>query len=645
MRSTLSSDLQDGPLEVANFAEAPMMPSETPLERPIQDLHAPYRDGSAPGVVSAKGIGLWRIATFLPAVLVTGLLIAAFADWFAPKGISVFEYFLIALVALTFFWIALSVSTVTVGIINRLRTKATQVDEAPPKPLKVALLVPIYNEVPWDVFGNASAMMEELQDRDCVHEYSLFILSDTRNEKIARQEVQAVRELRAYLPAGTQVFYRRRADNIDRKVGNLADWVERWGGAYEAMLVLDADSLMAGSAISALADEMSRDPSAGLIQSFPQLFGAQSLFGRVQQFSSAIYGSLLSEGLAKWTDREGNYWGHNAIIRTAAFASCAGLPRIWTPQDKNALILSHDFVEAGLLRRAGWSVRFLPRIRGSYEEVPATLVDYVIRDRRWCQGNLQHLNILNSKGFHAVSRFHLFQGAMAYLLSPAWFVLLVFWALLGNGAESNVITYFSDANPTIPTWPEMPSVNNFFILLFMYGMLLAPKFMGASSVWMTGISLKTLGGVKQFIMSFFIEIALSIAFAPILMVQQTIAVMRTFLGFKETWTPQSRGGGKYPLGALAKFHAFETVTGFVLIAGMMIGVVSVWLLPIAVSLAASVFLSALSGVNLREMDWSRWHMGTPEEFDEPNIIRLAKLNRSRLRSLLEPTAVDGVAAE
>ncbi|WP_424933797.1 glucans biosynthesis glucosyltransferase MdoH [Amaricoccus macauensis] len=641
---SIKANPQNAPAGAAG-RDTPLMPPEAPLQRPIQNLYAPYRDTAAPGVQSGPNVGLWRLATFLPAIVMTAGLIAAFTEWFSPDGHTSFEILLIILIATTFFWIALSVSTVTVGIINRLRERNSAEADTPPEPLKVALLVPIYNEVPWDVYGNAAAMLEELLERDCVHDYTLFILSDTRDEAIAKQELQALEELRRSFPVAEKICYRRRVENTDRKVGNLADWVERWGGAYEAMLVLDADSLMAGSAISELADELSRDPTAGLIQSFPQLFGAQSLFGRVQQFSSAIYGSLLSEGLAKWTDREGNYWGHNAIIRTAAFASCAGLPRIWTPQEKDALILSHDFVEAGLLRRAGWSVRFLPRIRGSYEEVPATLVDYVIRDRRWCQGNLQHLNILNSRGFHAVSRFHLFQGAMAYLLSPAWFMLLVSWAIIGNGGENNVISYFSAANPMFPEWPEMSSVNNFFILLFMYGMLLAPKFMGASSVWMTGITLQKLGGLKQFVMSFLIEIVLSIAFAPVLMVQQTVAVVRTLFGIKETWNPQQRAGGKYSIKELAKFHWLETSIGVLLLSGMYLGIVSIWLLPIALSLAIAILLSALSGVNLREMKWSRNHMGTPEEFDEPNIIRLARDYRLRLRGILEAGPADKIAAE
>ncbi|MFC6639033.1 glycosyltransferase family 2 protein [Sulfitobacter sediminilitoris] len=135
------------------------------------------------------------------------------------------------------------------------------------------------------------------------------------------------------------------------------------------MVILDADSLMSGRAIERLASELSSDPDAGLIQTFPMLIGAETLFARIQQFSNIAYGWLLAEGLALWSRSEGNYWGHNAIIRTRAFAQCAGLPHL-TTRGRADLILSHDFVEAGLLRRAGWGVRFLPRVTGSFEETP-----------------------------------------------------------------------------------------------------------------------------------------------------------------------------------------------------------------------------------------------------------------------------------
>lgn len=620
-----------------------LMPPAAPLSRPIQNLRAPHSGGSAPSGRRSKSMG-WRVATFLPAIVTTVALIAAFTDWFAMDGLTGFEGVLIALIAVTFFWISLSVSTVTVGILNLLRRREDVMPKAV-RPMNVALLVPAYNEVPWDVFGNACAMLEALNGLDQPHSYGLFILSDTRDDAIAEQELRAFATLRAKLPADVSIYYRRRPDNTDRKVGNLADWVEQWGGGYEAMLVLDADSLMSGEAIVALTDELSADPSAGLIQSFPQLFGAQTLFGRVQQFASTIYGAALAEGLAKWSDREGNYWGHNAIIRTAAFAASAGLPRLDTFRRKGALILSHDFVEAGLLRRAGWAVRFMPRIKGSYEEVPATLVDYALRDRRWCQGNLQHLNILGSKGFHAVTRFHLFAGAMGYLLSPAWFILLTVWALVGK-QESNVITYFSGLNPQV-VWPELSAgvayVNNLLILIFMYGMLLAPKFMGATAVRFAGLRMQDLGGLGQFVLSFVTELFVSILYAPILMVQQTIAVIRTFAGVTENWVPHQRAGGSYSLWTLAKFHVLETAVGLLLVAGMIAGLVTWWLSPIALSLALAIPLSALSGWNLTRSAWSRLQLGTPEVFNAPAIIRSAMAERLALRKLLEDT--DRVAAE
>jgi membrane glycosyltransferase len=633
----------DGVTHTHNTA---LMPPEAPLARPIQALDQPYAGASAPAANAQKRTVWWRSLAFLPAVAMTTGVAAALTDWFAMDGFSAFEGTIVTLIVFTFFWIALSLSTATLGVGSLLLARPKKATQGPIQPLDVALLVPIYNEVPADVFGNAAAMLGAIKEQNCTHRFALFILSDTRCNATADQELRALHALRASAPAGINIYYRRRPDNTDRKVGNLADWVEHWGGAYEAMLVLDADSLMSGDAIVELSDALSADPAAGLIQSFPTLFGARSVFARVQQFSNRVYGAALAEGLAKWTDREGNYWGHNAIIRSTAFAACAGLPKVRsafsTRKSPARLILSHDFIEAGLLRRAGWSVRFLPQIKGSYEEVPATLIDYVLRDRRWCQGNLQHLSMVASRGFHAVSRFHLISGAMGYLMSPAWFVLLVVWALVGNGEEANVVRYFAGINPQV-SWPTMSMGNSLAILGFMYAMLLAPKILGASAIHRTGMVMRDLGGPVQFLASLMTEIALSIAYAPILMIQQSIAVMRTTFGMRESWTPQNRQGGSYSLWVMLKFHALETTIGILLIAGMMQGIVTLWLIPIAASLAAAVPLSALSGVNLDSRRWSTNQLGTPEVINAPAIIRSAMAERKRFAAYLE--ASDKVAAE
>jgi membrane glycosyltransferase len=623
------------------------MPEREPIDMPQQNFQRLYHDKQAPNWQKASHNFGSRLLTFVPAIVTTGLLLVAFTDWLSTGGFGALEYFLIALVGTTFFWISLSVSTATLGLVSFwLKRRVSSTTWPPPLTvLDVALVVPIYNENPSDVFGNATAMLEELHVAKTGHKFSLFILSDTQDPQIAAQELRAMIILCNTLPYDASIYYRRRAQNTARKTGNISDWIEGWGGGYEAMLVLDADSLMSSSAIVTMADELSHDPSAGLIQSCPKLFGAKTLFARMQQFSNVTYGWPLAEGLALWANREGNYWGHNAIIRTAAFASCAGLPRVKSIRGKDKLILSHDFVEAGLLRRAGWAVRFMPSIEGSYEETPATLVDYVLRDRRWCQGNLQHLRIVPTVGLHAVSRFHLVHGAVSYLLSPAWFILLMVWALLSNGDETNVISYFSASSPKMPIWPHMSNVNSLIILLFMYGMLLAPKIIGAIVMLASSDSRRKYGGSLQFTASFLLEIFTSFAYAPILMIQQTIAVFRSLFGYTDDWKPQERRGGKYSILTLFKFHIVEQIIGHGLMFGMWAGLVSLWLLPIAISLSGAVLLSSLSGVNIVQKNWSRRQFGTPDEVSVPRVIALSHQYRAEMRRALNVMPTKGIAAE
>ncbi len=609
-----------------------LMPPLQQMEMPEQDFSTAFSDLNAPKFAPPGHMALWRFLAFSPAMLATGLLVWVMQGWFALDGFMALELLLLALIAFNFFWICFSVSTVLLGLYSLSKRDRTRPD-GPPAPMKVALLVPVYNEEPSYVLGNVRSMLEELSARRSTHSYAMFILSDTRDETLAEQERLSVQALRAELPTGVELYYRRRAKNIGRKVGNISDWLRRWGAGYEAMLVLDADSLMTGRAISRLTDALSRDPSAGLIQSFPQLIGAQSVFGRMQQFANGVYGLALAEGLARWTGFEGNYWGHNAIMRTRAFAACAGLPPLRSRlTGREHLIMSHDFVEAGLLRRAGWRVRFLPRLGGSYEETPATLIDHILRDRRWCQGNLQHLNLLTARGFFAMSRFHLLHGAIGYLMAPIWFALLVIWALIGHSAESSVIRYFSETNPSRPSWPDMSEPRHILVILLIYAMLLAPKLLAVLAVAFTGGRLSDYGGPARFALSVASEILLAVLYAPILMVQQMIAVFRTASGLQRGWSPQARAGGRYGLRTLISCHALETLSGIALWGGILTGMVSMWLIPIAVSLILAIPLSALSGLRAGTSR-SGW-MATPVVYSEPKITRTARRYRAQLKAYL-----------
>ncbi|MEO1107596.1 MAG: glucans biosynthesis glucosyltransferase MdoH [Pseudomonadota bacterium] len=607
-----------------------IMPPEAPLAMPAQDFSAGFRDAEVPSS-KHRSAGFWRALAFSPAMVATLGLLWVMTDWFGAEGINLVEGILLALISFNFFWISFTVCTVLLGMIS-LSRQERPVAQVRAQPLRVALLMPIYNEVPWFVLGNARTMLEQLRARGGRHEYAMFILSDTRDPEIAAQEQASIEALRTTLAPDLKLYYRRREQNTDRKVGNIADWVSHWGGDWDAMLVLDADSLMTGRAIARLTDSLARDPGAGLIQSYPQLIGAQSVFARMQQFANGVYGIAFAEGLARWCGQEGNYWGHNAIIRTKAFATCAGLPKLRSLNGQDTLIMSHDFVEAGLLRRAGWGVRFLPRIRGSYEETPPTLIDHAMRDRRWCQGNLQHLKLLGSRGFRSVSRFHMFHGAVGYLMSPLWFALLLMWALIGQGEEASVLHYFSPDNPLFPQWPEMSETRHVLIILVMYAMLLAPKVLGVAALPLSGVRYSDFGGWRRFFTSFLFEVILSILYAPVLMVQQMIAVFRTALGLQKGWSPQARDGGSYGLRTLIFCHTLETVSGIALSVGILAGLVSAWLAPIAISLAFAIPLSALSGVSAGA---ARQMVGMREDFAEPDITRLARRHRDELKRLIE----------
>ena len=617
------------------------MPPRAPLAMKVQDFSVspPRRAPAAP----PRSLG-WRLAVFGPALIGTSVLLYGLYGWLAGSGMTWLEWALLSMIGATFVWVTLSVSTVGVAIAGLLaRAQADARAPGAASPLDVALLVPIYNEVPSDVFGNAIAMLDDLHRRAGPHRFAMFVLSDTRDETIAAQEARAFAQLRAKAPAGFKVYYRRRSENTDKKVGNIVDWITGWGADFEGMVVLDADSLMTGKAIDTLASELSADPAAGLIQTFPMLIGANTLFARVQQFSNIAYGWLLAEGLAMWARDEGNYWGHNAIIRTRAFAECAGLPHL-TGGGRDDLILSHDFVEAGLLRRAGWRVRFLPRVAGSFEETPGTLIDYVVRDRRWCRGNLQHLRLLGTAGLHPVSRFHLFHGAVAYLLSPAWFVLLVIWSLLGKDAETNVVRYFNQANPFFPDWPPaMSHIDSAVFLIIMYAMLLTPKLAGAGIIAFTPKAATVFGGRRAFIGAFAIEVGLSIAYAPILMIQQTKAVLNAALTRSEPWAPQAREARGYPLRTLIAFHWVETVLGLLLLSGLVAGLISLWLVPIVFSLVLAVPLSALSSVNLAQRARAGLRMDSPNTLREPAIVTRARAARSQIKTQLQ--TAEKLAAE
>ncbi|MHA3978165.1 glucans biosynthesis glucosyltransferase MdoH [Halovulum sp. GXIMD14794] len=579
----------------------PTPPEDAPLAMPPQDLRrapaAPRlsRDGWAVQAARAFVFGF--------AGLTTAALGLVIYDWFKLSGLSWVELAIITCGMATAFWIALSVATAVLGCLPARPQRAP----GPVAPMDVAVLMPMYGEDAHQVCGNLRPLLQDLSQNARGHRFTLYVLSDTRDEQKVIAETRAVARLDASLP-DTTVHYRHRAQNTRFKAGNIEDWVTRWGGAHEAMLVLDADSVMTAETVLDLADALASEPEAGLVQTVPRLIGAQTLWARTQQFSNTIYGMTLGRGLALWSGSAANYWGHNAMIRVRAFADCAGLPDLPGRRPFGGLILSHDFVEAALLRRAGWRVRFLPTADGSFEETPPTPIGHILRDRRWCQGNLQHLRLLGAAGLHPLSRVHMLQGAVGYLSSILWLALMICWVLVGSGQGDGPIRYFSDANPLFPAWPDMDIVSRILILALIYGMLVVPKILGALRYWATDPSLRAVGGAGRFVLSILAEMALSILLAPMMMVQHVVAVTRTLAGVDTGWKPAGRDAPD--LRTCLRFHGAELALGTAMCALFAMGELTLWLLPIGASLVIAPVLSwALSG----QPTWARRLFQTPQE--------------------------------
>jgi membrane glycosyltransferase len=351
--------------------------------------------------------------------------------------------------------------------------------------------------------------------------------------------------------------------------------------------------VMNSATVIALADALSAEDHLGLIQTIPRLLPGRTLWQRLQEFSAHVYGVTLGRGVSVWSGDEANFMGHNAILRTKAFAACAGLPKLDGKRPLGGVILSHDFVEAALLRRGGWGVRLLPDLAGSFEDTPETTVGYIRRDRRWCQGNMQHLKVIRTKGLHPVSRFHLMQGAMAYLSSVTWFMLFLLWVIVGDDTASAGLRYFADGPSPMTIWPDMPAITHAMIAGAIIATLLLPKLIGS-------LDFVLRGGLKGssflvFAGTMVLEVIVSMLIAPMMMIQHLCAVLRTFAGFDTGWAPHEKGRPR--LLSLFRFHSVETVIGGGLLVLAVFGYLSLWLVPTAVCLLFAAPLAWILAVD------------------------------------------------
>ncbi|HEY5796316.1 MAG TPA: glucans biosynthesis glucosyltransferase MdoH [Bosea sp. (in: a-proteobacteria)] len=555
-----------------------------------------------------------------------GLALTAYGAWEMYNVVSVsrttsLQYVLLVLFTINFSWIALAFTSAVLGFFGLLFNKGFS-GRVETLKHRTVVVMPIYNESSARTFAALAAIRESVEATGLGSHFDYFIVSDTTNPDVWIAEERAFLALRQRLGPDARVYYRHRPKNHHRKAGNIADFVTRWGGHYEHMVVLDADSLMTGTCIVRLASAMEEDPDSGIIQSLPLIINRNTFFARLQQFAARVYGPVIATGLAMWSGRDGNYWGHNAIIRTKAFADHCGLPDLKGKPPFGGHVLSHDFVEAALIRRAGWSVYMLPDLTGSYEESPPSLIDVSVRDRRWCQGNLQHSRIIGAKGFALPTRQHFATGIMGYLASPFWLMQLVVGILIVLQVSYARPEYFTQEFTLFPVWPRFDPERALNLFALTMAILLAPKLFGLLLTLFNGKLRRAGGGAIRLVVSALIEVLFSAFFAPIMMLIQSGSVFQILLGRDTGWNPQRRDDGSIPLKDIIRRHRTHTVLGIVAgISAFMIATsLFAWMSPTIVGLVLAIPLSWASG-QLAIGLWLKRHklLVTPEEGDPPAV--------------------------
>jgi membrane glycosyltransferase len=472
-------------------------------------------------------------------------------------GFTIVEFIILALFAILFAWIASSFWLAAFGAwarfnkINLLPLKPA----SEPSAARTAILMPVYNEDVGRVFSGVRAIWESAGP-----DFDFYILSDSTNPANWVAEELEWQKLKSALGETAHIFYRHRPKNIGRKSGNIQDFCENWGQLYDYMVILDADSLMTGKTLSQLVGLMDANPRAALIQAPAQLVGRHSLFARLQQFSSSLYGPIHTAGLAFLQGPDGNYWGHNAIIRVHAFMQHCGLPRLPGSPPFGGEIMSHDFVEAALLRRAGWEVWMAPDIGGSFEEPPPTLLDYLIRDRRWCQGNLQHLRIVFAQGLALPSRMHLAMGIMSYVSSPLWLLLLIVSVVDMMNFKALPPASYIGLQPSLP-FSVSHDAELMILVLATIVLLYGPKLLAVIALLESPEATRAHGGTSAVLMSAAWEALFATLIAPIVMLQHSWYVFSILMGMATGWNPQTRADRALPVQLVVRKFAAHTVIG------------------------------------------------------------------------------------
>lgn len=547
----------------------------------------------------------------------------------SPGGYTALDLFILACFMVTLPWTIIGFWNAVIGLLIMRLTKDPVKAVCPIEPgdLKkpvtssTALLSCIKDEDTAVLETNLSTMVAHLLRTGQADKFTLYVLSDTTMDDIALQEQEMFERLTERYSGQFEIKYRRRSKNTGFKAGNVEDFCERWGTNHDFALVLDADSFMSSEAILDLVRRMEANPKVGILQSLVVGLPTDSAFARVFQFGMRLGMRSYTIGSAWWQGDCGPYWGHNAILRLEPFMAHCRLPVLPGKGPLAGTILSHDQVEAVLMRRAGYEVRVLPLETGSYEANPPHLLEFIRRDLRWCQGNLQYRRLLSMPGLKPVSRAQLLLAILMFLGSPAWIGFMVGAAVLGMTTDD------------LPYRPDTGAAVFFTVLT----MVFAPKLATVADVLARPDLRKAFGGTLRIVLSVGAEILYSAMLAPIMAVAHTLFMTGLLFGKTIGWGAQARGVQRLPVMLAARKLWPQTLfglAGLAWLSGQSIALV--WpVIPVAIGPLLAVLIAVTTStatLGLVAMRSTLWRI--PEETAPPEELadlHLPALSKGRTR--------------
>ncbi|MFN3869591.1 MAG: glucans biosynthesis glucosyltransferase MdoH [Hyphomicrobiaceae bacterium] len=575
---------------------------------------------TSPTGLQANATLIWRRRFVIAINVATYLLLAALA-WqvAAAGGWTIVDGLMYVAFLLGTPWTVLGFWNAVIGLwqlhvardpIAGVAPYAAAGDAATPLSIKTAVLMTLRNEDPARALKRLETVKASIDATGEGRAFSYFILSDTNKADVAAHEEAGVERWRAEVEAkepgaGARIVYRRRTDNKGFKAGNVRDFCERWGGDYELMLPLDADSLMSGDIIVRMARMMQAHPKLGILQSLVVGMPSSSAFARIFQFGMRHGMRSYTMGQAWWTADCGPFWGHNAYVRIKPFVEECDLPMLPGKPPLGGHVLSHDQVEATLMRKAGYEVRVLPIEGGSWEENPPTMLDFAQRDVRWCQGNMQYVKLLDLPGLLPMSRFQLVWAILMFVGIPAWTLMIALLPFATVHAQS------------VPDFPAGLAAGLYITYFLMY---LSPKFAGLIDALLTKGGVAHYGGVTRFAMSAVIELVFSFLQGAVSTIRTTIFMAGLLFGKSVAWGGQQRDAVGISFATAVKNLWPQTLFGIIVLGALwyVSPTVFYWSLPLTAGYVLAIPFAMLTA----SPALGRWMQraglcGIPEDFVTP----------------------------